>query len=216
MLNDRDAAAYERTVARVVPAVEQRLSVRVLANRSGADASRVRIRPWEPARARWHGSAGRLLAAPHPPVVVLADVRDCYRSITPETAARGLAAAGCDRSDVAAIVRFLRSLRPEGIRGLPVGPEPSAVLANAALLPLDEALLATGVSWLRWVDDVVAFTPTRREAARVLDVVRATLGVLGLSANDAKSRIVPDRDEAAAMLGRRGSRCAAGSGTPVA
>lgn len=206
VLNDQDGAAYEQAVARVVPAVERRLPGGVLANRVSVAVSRTRIQPWEPARRRWQVSAGRLLAAPRPPLVVVADVLDCYRSISTETVARGLAAAGCDRGDVAVVVRFLRSLRSEGIRGLPVGPDPSAVLANAALLPVDEALQAAGVVSLRWVDDVVAFTTTRREAARVIDVLHATMGLLGLALNETKTRILTDRDEAAAVLGRSGSR----------
>jgi reverse transcriptase-like protein len=216
VLGDRDAAVYERAVASVVPAVERRLSRGVLANRSSVVPSGIRIHPWEPARGRWHDSARRLLAATRPPIVVVADVRDCYRSISSETAAQGLAAAGCGRGDVAEIAGFLRSLRSQGIRGLPVGPGPSAVVANAALLPVDEALLATGAVSLRWVDDIVAFTATRREAARVLHVVRATLEVLGLSLNEAKTRILPDRDEAAEVLGRGGSCAGAGAGTAVA
>jgi reverse transcriptase-like protein len=216
VLGDRDAAAYERAVARVVPAVERRLSSGVLANRSSVHFSGIRIHPWEPARGRWHDAVRRLLAAPRPPIVVVTDVSDCYRSIASATVARGLAAAGCDQRDVEAVVGLLRSLRSQGIRGLPVGPEPSAVLANAALQPVDEALRATGAAALRWVDDVVAFTPTRRDAIRVLNVVRATLGVLGLSLNEGKTRILLDRDEAVALLRRRGSGGGAGAGTVVA
>jgi reverse transcriptase-like protein len=215
LLSDRDAAAYERAVARVVPAVERRLSRGVLANRSSVVGSGIRVHPWGPARGRWHGSVLRLLGTSRPPIVVVADVRDCYRSIAPETVARGLAEAGCDQGDVGAVVGFLGSLRSRGIRGLPVGPESSAVLANAALLPVDEALRVTGAVSLRWVDDVVAFTATYREATRVLHLVRATLGVLGLSLNEAKTRILPDRDEAVAFLGSSGSRAAAGSDTAV-
>jgi hypothetical protein len=216
VLSDRDAAAYERAVAKVVPAVERRLSQGVLANRSSIDLTGIRIHPWEPARGRWHDSVLRMLSVPRPPVVVVADVSDCYRSIASATVAKSLAAAGCDEGDVAAVVALLRSLRSKGIRGLPVGPKPSAVLANAALRPVDEAVLATGAASLRWVDDVVAFTPTRRDAIRVLHVVRTTLGVLGLSLNEAKTRILPDRDEAVALLGRRGSGAGAGGGTAVA
>jgi Reverse transcriptase (RNA-dependent DNA polymerase) len=210
VLGERDAVTYERVVARVAPRVERRLPAGVLANRSSVDASGLRLHPWEPARRRWHDTVQRLLAAPRPPVVIVTDVSDCYRSIASETTVRGLRAAGCGRDDVAAVAGFLWSLRDRGIRGLPVGPAPSAVLANAALMPLDDALAATGAVSLRWVDDVVVFSATPSDAARVLHVVRATLDALGLAPNEAKTRILSDRAEASAFLVRGGSRTADG------
>jgi len=91
---------------------------------------------------------------------------------------------------------------------LPVGPEPSAVLANAVLAPVDLAVAAAGVPHVRWVDDVVAFVPGRRRAVRVTDAVRRELEAMGLRPNEAKTRI-EDRRIAAP---RTASSAAARSG----
>jgi hypothetical protein len=84
---------------------------------------------------------------------------------------------------------FLSSLEFVGVEGLPVGPDASAVLANAVLAQVDRTLREAGVEHLRWVDDVVL---SGVDASAALSVFRTALASIGLRANETKTRIVTD------------------------
>lgn len=200
VLEPGDEARYLELVARTAGAVERSLGPVVIANR--VVAAPLVLEDWRAARARWRRAVGRPGARG---LRVHVDVADCYDSILPEVVAASLRAAGADPR---ALLRLLNELTDHGVPGLPVGPEPSAVLANAVLAPVDLAVAAAGVPHVRWVDDVVAFVPGRRRAVRVTDAVRRELEAMGLRPNEAKTRI-EDRRIAAP---RTASSAAARSG----
>jgi hypothetical protein len=184
-LDPVDADTYRRLVARVAPAIERSLGPRVVANRViGPD---LRLEDWRAAHRRWRRAVGRGAG-----LRLRLDVADCYASIRPHTVTAALAALGVEGD---ALVRFLHELAEHGVAGLPVGPEPSAVLANAVLHRLDLAIASTGVPHVRWVDDVVAVADGRRHARRALDAARRSLDELGLRPNAGKT-IVEDHRRA--------------------
>jgi hypothetical protein len=188
------AARYAELVASVAPIVEAGLSPAVAANRvewCGVRPPALRLASWREERAAFAGRLDGL--ARRAPCLVLADVRDCYGSITPTVVERSLRRLGCGANAAAEVRRFLERLRVLlGIRGLAVGPDPSAVLANAVLAEADAALATMGVRHLRWVDDVVAAAPARPAAEAVLRVLRRTLARAGLELNEAKTRVLVD------------------------
>ena len=196
-LDPFDADAFARAVGRVGPLVERNLRAVVLANRIDRHGS---LAPWRPAWARWSAEIERRLRAPRPPIVVTADVRECYASIQDRSLADCLRRAGASEAQVDGILTLVAAFRDEGVVGLPVGPEPSAVLANAVLSVADEALVAVGVAHVRWVDDVVAFALDPRGARTAIDALHRSLAAVGLELNEAKTRIVDDPAEARAAL----------------
>lgn len=210
-LDARQHARYTALVAAVAPAVERGLSTAVSANRVIASRVRppvLRFAPWRVERSRFTRRLSEL--ADGGQCLLLADVRDCYGSISPEVVESALRRMGCPRAEAAAVGRFLAELGARGVRGLPVGPDPSAVLANAVLSRLDAAVEASGARHLRWVDDVVvAVAPTG--AARLLASLRAALGSVGLALNERKTRLVLDPAE----VGSAGSLSAARSRVAV-
>lgn len=195
------ARAYERLVADLAPGIERILAPSVLANRVAlADPTRgvLRLEPWRSARARFRRAlAGGLVSAT---TVVLADVRDCYASICPDACAVAIRRAGAPRSSIIELGRLLWELHTGGIPGLPVGPAPSAVLANAVLARTDRSLAAAGFAHLRWVDDFVVFASGRAEAERALAVLRFALADLGLELCDSKTRLLTGIDEVASVV----------------
>ncbi|MGZ8565572.1 MAG: RNA-directed DNA polymerase, partial [Actinomycetota bacterium] len=103
-----------------------------------------------------------------------------------------------------AITEVLESLEREGLRGLPVGPEASAILANAVLAGADLAARHAGAGVVRWVDDVALVGPDRRTVLRSFDAWAKHLATLGLRPHDGKtSLILPG--EAASGRGAIGS-----------
>jgi hypothetical protein len=195
------ALAYERLVAVLAPGIERVLAPGVLANRVAlADPARgiMRLEPWRSARTRFRRALADGVAAAT--TVVLADVRDCYASIGPDVCAIALRRVSAPRHVVAGLARLLTELEAGGLPGLPVGPVPSAVLANAVLAGADRSLAAAGFAHVRWVDDFVAFATGPSEAERALSVLRFALADLGLELCEAKTRLLTDRDEVASVV----------------
>ncbi len=193
-LDPADERDYSAAVARLVPGIELALGPEVLANRTlGRGLVRTaRLEPWRPARAAFHRRVRRLLAGPG--IAVLADVRACFPSI-------GAAALeGILGPHSARVALLLRRLGDAGIPGLPVGPDASAILANAVLALADSAVLGAGCRHLRWVDDFVVATDSPAEARRALSAIAAALAPVGLDLSEAKTGVFGDRREALSRL----------------
>ena len=188
---------YTRHVAQVAWEVEATLSHRVLANRVAAcstDPLELRLQPWRAERNAFAVSLYEL--AERWGALVFADVRRCYPSISPAVVGAQLRRIGV--STAGEVESFLRGLEAEGVCGLPVGPGPSAVLANAVLGHVDRRLEDTGLAHVRWVDDVVLASS---DTASALSLVRRALAEIGLRVNEAKTRVIVGTH--AAVLGYR-------------
>jgi hypothetical protein len=196
-LGERDRWRFDRSVAAVVPAVERGLEVGVMANRARARPQGVELQPWASARRRFQREVA--LAAGSSRAAFVGDVLECYSSIRAAAVGRALADLGVPHDDVARVCDVLHSFEERGIPGLPVGPVPSAVLANAVLAPVDRAMReAAGGPVFRWVDDVVAFTSGRVGAERTAGAFHRALEDLGLVAHPLKCRLTLDAAEAVA------------------
>jgi hypothetical protein len=135
-------------------------------------------------------------------VVVAGDVRDCYGSFR--------APALLPLQVPGELTAFLESLWDRGVDGLPIGPDPSAILANAILAIADHEAAAAGCRPVRWVDDVVFAAAGRRTAHRAFDAWRRALEGLGLEAHDGKTRWALSRADALDLIGRA-DRAASGA-----
>ena len=191
LLAPPERAAYARLGAAVAPSVEDALGPRVMANRvaaSSLEPPALTLRSWRMER-RLFARGLEALASNHR-CAAIADVHACYASITPATARAALRRVGA--ADPGRVEAFLGQLQGAGVRGLPVGPNASAVIANAVLAPVDEALEGGGIAHLRWVDDFVLGAPDVRTARRALEIVRHVLEGLGLRLCDRKTLVLPD------------------------
>ncbi|HEX9693477.1 MAG TPA: RNA-directed DNA polymerase [Actinomycetota bacterium] len=204
LLDHPTEARYAALVASVAPAIEASLGAEVVANRAalGTPSIGLPLRPWRPAWDAFLRSGQHLALAAD--AFVAADVRRCYPSIGPDLVGRTLRRLGCARNDVRGVTTTLEALGAAGVPGLPIGPNPSAVLANAVLAGADEALRAAGVRHLRWVDDVWIFAPGRPEAVAALGSLARWLEGQGLSLAPEKTRVLDRPHEiAAAVTGGR-------------
>ena len=197
-LEPRDARAFRLLVLPLVPRIERSIGRRSYGVRATADG---RLQPWPGGRSAWRRAVRRSIVAPPGSVVIVSDVRDCY----PSVGERALEAVGC----AGELRSFLRALAEAGVRGLPVGPDPSAILANGVLAHADRLAASAGCRPIRWVDDVVFAAAGRRRAIRAFDAWRRGLAELGLEAHDGKTRMFTDTGEALLAIG-----AAEGSGVP--
>jgi hypothetical protein len=187
-------AAYRDAVRDLAGRIERSLGPEVFAIRTRPRRGAWRPDPWPPARAAWRRTLrGAIRDAAGGTTFAVADVRDCYASISPATIGAILGPGA------AATIRVLRRLHEHGVRGLPVGPDASAILANAPLSRLDRAVRSSGVRHLRWVDDVVLWGG-RGDVRRALARLEAAAAGMGLALRHEKTRILADRLEARTLL----------------
>ena len=201
-LSASDDRALARAVARLTPEIERSLGRYVVANRASGrgDLVTVRLEPWLRARQRWSRIVQGIACDRW---LVRADVERFYTSLR-EPALRATLPADVD--DVLAV---LKALWEDGVTGLPVGPEASAILANGVLAPVDHAIRVAGGIPLRWVDDWLVPTSSAAQADRVLVSIERALRELGLRMNPTKTRVFAPRDAARILTphGCAGSSC---------
>jgi hypothetical protein len=176
--------------------LERMLGPEVAANRTRRGRA-LALRPWRAERAVFE--TRRRILVGGSPLTVKTDVRECYPSIRPDVAERSLGRLGAWRRDVAPLRSMLERLEEGGVVGLPVGPEPSAVIANAVLAVADHAVRRASARHLRWVDDIWAEARDERHVEEVLDRLRVSLEAIGLSLNDHKTRVL-DRGGARELI----------------
>jgi hypothetical protein len=161
----------------------------VIANRAAPVAGGWTLRDWRTARSAWRARLGSAAdTTVRGTVFAVTDVRECYPSIHPATVGSVLG------PDAGEVVALLRRFSGAGVRGLPVGPDGSAVLANAVLGPLDAAVTAAGARHVRWVDDV-ALWGSVDEVRRALEALQLAAARIGLELNPGKTRVLADRHE---------------------
>jgi len=93
--------------------------------------------------------------------VLIADIADFYNQISLHRVESALHTANVERARVETVHDFLLALNLKQSRGLPVGPIPSIVLAEALLTDVDNFLLRRGASHVRYVDDFRIFCGSR-------------------------------------------------------
>jgi len=179
-LQPDDNLALHRATLRVGPMIEASMTEDVLADRllepcDLSDDGSGWLAPWKPARSVFDS---RLREFAMESVVLRTDVRDCFGSIAPGVVESALVGIGCHPAASVAIGQVLDGLASKGVRGLPVGPPASTVLANAVLSGVDRVL--QGMPHLRWVDDIVVFCEDEVEAARILSRLQRALAEVGL------------------------------------
>lgn len=192
-LDDETATAYAACVVPLVPTVETSLSPAVVANRVAACSTgppRIHLEAWRMARRRFVRLGAARAAGSR--ALVMTDVAACYASIGPEVVGSALRALGATPEGVERVREMLRAFATAGVPGLPIGPEPSAVLANAVLAVGDRRLAEGGFRHLRWVDDFLVFVDEPADASRALAALEGALSSVGLELSERKTRVVVD------------------------
>jgi hypothetical protein len=100
--------------------------------------------------------------------VGLADIADFYPRIYHHRLENAVNACTTKTNHVKAIMRLLSGWNETETFGIPVGNQPSRLLAEAALIDVDEALLATGATFIRYNDDFRIFGSSQADVYRTL------------------------------------------------
>ncbi|RKY04400.1 MAG: hypothetical protein DRP56_10065 [Planctomycetota bacterium] len=100
--------------------------------------------------------------------VLVADIADFYNQIYHHRVENVLESATGNEVRSKSIEKFLGSLTQKQSRGVPVGPIPSIVLAEACLDDVDKKLMSLGIQHTRYVDDFRIFCCSKKQALFVM------------------------------------------------
>jgi hypothetical protein len=121
--------------------------------------------------------------------MVRADVEAYYPSVDLERLQSLLQEYGCLVPAAALILKVLQKWQlRDGLQGLPIGPEVSAVVGNFLLHPVDRSLEANGFAHVRWSDDVFTFGKTAESCQGSIVVMDEALSNLRLARSVKKTR----------------------------
>ena len=125
-----------------------------------------------------------------------ADIEEFFASVDRELAIGRLSILVPDETAVRLVRLWLDSAVWDGLHltrptlGLPQGAVISPMIANLCLDVLDDRLLAEGLKMVRYGDDFVVLTKSRKVAERAQAITEEVLAGLRLRLNEGKTRIV--------------------------
>jgi hypothetical protein len=127
--------------------------------------------------------------------VLKTDVASYYASIDPVKLLDRLAAVVADRDVLNLVAQMIYRVSERGglyyefRRGIPLGCPLSPLLGAFFLSELDERLEATGLFFVRYMDDVIVLAATRWKLRRAVKALNETLADLGLEKHPDKTFI---------------------------
>lgn len=107
--------------------------------------------------------------------VLYCDIADFYNQLYHHTIENQLIQSGFPNQETKWIIRLLESTTAGISRGIPVGPHPAHLLAEASMIPIDNSLRAQGVDFIRYVDDIIVFCENKNNAKLILSTIATTL-----------------------------------------
>jgi hypothetical protein len=147
------------------------------------------LRQWKRFRAQLKG----LVASGKYQAMVRTDLAAFFERVPHGPLEERLTSLGV-REDTAKELRSYLKATMGKAHGLPQGPDPSGVLASAYLHPLDQAIIAAGYGYVRYVDDIVILGKTQTEAKRALRLLEEEARRLDLIVQSAKTELIVGAD----------------------
>jgi hypothetical protein len=174
-----DLIVLRAAAGHVVRSTDPLLSQRVWSNRVDRRYFCWRFRDQKKAWSKFIKRGVSLLDGRRHSAMYRTDVASYYPSVDIKRLESLMQECGCLTPAAVLILKGFREwhLR-DGLHGLPIGPEVSAVIGNFLLCPVDKSLEANGYEYLRWSDDILTFgqtIATCQDSMVVLDDVLSNL-----------------------------------------
>ena len=129
------------------------------------------------------------------------DIEGYYPTVDLERVQSVMQEYGCLIPAATLILKVLQKWQlRDGLRGLPIGPEVSAVIGNFLLHPADRSLEASGYAYARWSDDILTFGRTLESCQGSMVLLDEVLSNLKLARSLKKTRGFDNIYEARANL----------------
>ena len=127
--------------------------------------------------------------------IIYCDIADFYNQIYHHTIENQLEQSQFPKAGIKWILSLLKNISGNISRGIPTGPHASHIVAEATLIPLDDALKSKNIIFLRYVDDILIFCPKDKSPQTILMHVGQTLDTQQrLRLQETKTRIYNPHD----------------------
>lgn len=107
--------------------------------------------------------------------ILYCDIADFYNQIYHHVIENQLIASGFPNQAKKWIIELLESTTAGVSRGIPVGPHPVHLIAESAMIPIDNSLSSSGINFIRFVDDILIFCNSKTAAKNALATIASTL-----------------------------------------
>lgn len=108
-------------------------------------------------------------------VILYLDIADFYNQIYHHTVENQLIASGLPNQVTKWVISLLESTTAGVSRGVPIGPHPIHLIAEATLIPIDNSLVSNGLNFIRYADDILVFCDSEKSAKAALALVASVL-----------------------------------------
>lgn len=107
--------------------------------------------------------------------ILYCDIADFYNQIYHHEVNNQLIDSGFPNQATKWIIGLIESTTAGVSRGVPIGPHPFHLVAEATLIPIDNSLVSAGINFIRYADDYIVFCDNKREAKIALATVATIL-----------------------------------------
>ncbi|WP_459201770.1 RNA-directed DNA polymerase [Methanococcus sp. CF] len=107
--------------------------------------------------------------------VIYCDISDFYNQIYHHVVENQLIESNFPNNAIKWVIRLLESTTANVSRGIPIGPHPVHLLAEAAMIPIDNSLDTQGIEFLRYADDILVFCDSEQAVRSSLAKIASIL-----------------------------------------
>lgn len=111
----------------------------------------------------------------HHSTVLYCDIADFYNQIYHHTVENQLVASGLPNQATKWVIKLIESTTAGVSRGVPIGPHGVHLIAEAALIPIDNSMASLGLKFLRFSDDLLIFCESEKAARQTLGTIATIL-----------------------------------------
>jgi len=107
--------------------------------------------------------------------ILYCDIADFYNQIYHHVVENQLVESGFSNQATKYLLRVLESTTANVSRGIPIGPHAMHLIAEAALIPIDNSLRAQGYDFIRYADDIIIFCSSEHACKMALGALASVL-----------------------------------------
>lgn len=199
ILDPMDWIVYHAAIARIADAADLTLGTNVYSSRVDRQSNKRLTRPFAKQYAAWQRKSRNLLESGKYSYLLTTDIVAYYEHVDIDKLHKVVKPIDAGAISWPIINTMLRDWQKD-IRGIPQGPEASAILGNLYLTPIDSMLAGRpGVEFLRYMDDIRVFSNDRSELVRTAWEMQRVARALGLDLKTSKTDIKPASEAVATI-----------------
>ncbi len=192
LLTIEDRVAYQAVVAAISPAIESALPEVVYSARL-SNSTKWFLKQGTKQWVLWKERVRAEVAAKGP-WLIKSDLTGFFDTIPHDLLMADIASFAEDKKIVDALSWMLSTWAIVPGRGIPQGPSASRVLGNMYMIPIDEAMLAAGFNYSRYLDDIRIVGGSKMEVISGLRLFEKECRRRGLIVSSAKTSLLEGKD----------------------